>query len=85
MSAALLIEVADSRLKSDRDTKAELYAKAGIVEYWIANIADEVIHVYRQPADYGYRMQFTVAGDNELVPLAQPTAALKPAELFAGE
>lgn len=81
----LLIEVADSSLKSDRDVKAELYAKAGIVEYWIVNVADEVIHVYRQPADYGYRMQFTVADDAELTPLAQPTAILKPAELFAGD
>ena len=81
----LLIEVADSSLKSDRDTKAELYAKAGIVEYWIANVAGEVIHVYRQPASYGYQMQFTVAGDDELTPLAQPTAVLKPAELFASE
>jgi len=81
----LLIEVADSSLKSDRDTKPELYAKAGIVEYWIANIADEVIHVYRQPADYGYQMQFTVSGDTELTPLAQATAVLKPGELFSGE
>lgn len=81
----LLIEVADSSLKSDRDTKAELYAKAGIVEYWVANIADSVIHVYRQPADYGYQMQFTVADDTELTPLAQPTAVLRPTELFVGK
>lgn len=33
----LLIEVADSSVKSDRDTKALLYAKAGIVEYWIVS------------------------------------------------
>jgi Uma2 family endonuclease len=81
----LLIEVADSSLKSDRDTKAELYAKAGIVEYWIANVEDEVIHVYRQPASYEYQLQFTVACDNDLAPLAQPTATLRPAELFADE
>lgn len=79
----LLIEVADSSLKMDRDTKSELYAKAGIGEYWIVNVADEVIHVYRQPADYGYQMQFTVADDNEVGPLAQPTAVLKPSEFSA--
>ncbi|MDA1049408.1 MAG: Uma2 family endonuclease [Planctomycetota bacterium] len=81
----LLIEVADSSLKSDRDTKAALYAKAGIIEYWIANVADEVIHVYREPAEYGYKMQFTVGSDNDLTPLAQPAAVLRPAELFADE
>ncbi len=81
----LAIEVADSSIASDRNTKAELYGKAGIAEYWIANIAEEVIHVFRQPASYGYQTQLTVGGDEEISPIAQAAARLKPSDLFSSE
>ena len=45
----LVIEVADSTIKFDRDTKAPLYAAAGISEYWIVNLIDNHLEVYRQP------------------------------------
>jgi Uma2 family endonuclease len=45
----LLIEVADSTIKFDRDTKAQLYAAAGISEYWIVNLIDDRLEIYRQP------------------------------------
>lgn len=81
----LAIEVADSSITSDRNTKVELYAKSGIVEYWIANVSEEVIHVFRQPASYGYQTQLTVSGHEEISPLAEPSACLRPSDLFAGE
>jgi Uma2 family endonuclease len=46
----LLIEVADSTLLQDRDDKARLYARAGIVEYWIVNLRDRQLEVFRQPS-----------------------------------
>lgn len=46
----LLIEVADSTLLQDRDDKARLYARAGIVEYWIANVRERQLEVFRQPS-----------------------------------
>jgi Uma2 family endonuclease len=45
----LVIEVADSTIKFDRDTKAPLYAAAGISEYWIVNLIDNRLEIYRQP------------------------------------
>jgi Uma2 family endonuclease len=45
----LVIEVADSTLKFDRETKAPLYAAAGISEYWIINLIDDRLEIYRQP------------------------------------
>jgi Uma2 family endonuclease len=45
----LVIEVADSTIKFDRDTKAPLYAAAGIGEYWIINLVDDRLEIYRQP------------------------------------
>ncbi len=47
--AELLIEVADSSLAYDRTIKTSLYAKAGIVEYWIVNLVDCQLEVDRQP------------------------------------
>jgi Uma2 family endonuclease len=45
----LVIEVADSSIKFDRETKAPLYAAAGISEYWIVNLIDDRLEIYRQP------------------------------------
>jgi Uma2 family endonuclease len=45
----LVIEVADSTIKFDRETKAPLYANAGISEYWIVNLMDDRLEIYRQP------------------------------------
>ncbi|WP_373541580.1 Uma2 family endonuclease [Chamaesiphon sp.] len=45
----LVIEVADSSIKFDRETKAPLYAAAGISEYWIINLIDDRLEIYRQP------------------------------------
>ncbi len=45
----LVIEVADSTIKFDRETKASLYATAGINEYWIVNLIDDRLEIYRQP------------------------------------
>ncbi len=45
----LVIEVADSSIKFDQEIKASLYAAAGISEYWIVNLIDDHLEVYRQP------------------------------------
>jgi Uma2 family endonuclease len=45
----LVIEVADSTLNFDRNTKAPLYAAAGISEYWIVNLVDDRLEIYSQP------------------------------------
>ncbi len=45
----LVIEVAESTIKFDRDTKAPLYAATGINEYWIVNLIDNRLEIYRQP------------------------------------
>lgn len=48
-SAALAVEIAEATLAFDRRRKAALYARAGIPEYWIVNLVDEVLEVYRGP------------------------------------
>src|SRR5207237_2947605 len=48
-SAALVVEVADSRLRLDRRFKRGLYARAGLPEYWIVNLLDGALGVHRAP------------------------------------
>jgi len=61
----LLIEVADSSLKFDQNQKLRLYALHNIPEYWLLNIKDACLEVYRQPYDGLYAEKTTLrAGDN---------------------
>jgi Uma2 family endonuclease len=45
----LVIEVSDSSLDFDRTVKLPLYAEAGIRDFWIVNLIDNQVEVYRQP------------------------------------
>jgi Uma2 family endonuclease len=50
----LVIEVADSSLEFDRENKLSIYAEAGIGEYWIVNLLENIVEVYREPAGSTY-------------------------------
>lgn len=78
----LIIEVSDSSLPKDRDTKAALYAKAGIVEYWIVNIAESCIHVFRNPGSDSYQQLVTAKSGDSISPAICPTAVLNPHQIF---
>jgi Uma2 family endonuclease len=52
--ALLLIEVAESSLKKDRRIKGRIYARAGIPEYWIVNVAERTVEVRRTPQAGAY-------------------------------
>lgn len=51
----LLIEVSDSTLKFDRSEKLQLYAEAGIRDYWVINLVEGIVEVYTEPVDSKYR------------------------------
>jgi Uma2 family endonuclease len=48
--ALLAIEVADASLSTDRHVKGPLYAQGGVPDYWILNVADRTVEVYREPS-----------------------------------
>jgi Uma2 family endonuclease len=75
--AVLVVEVADSSLRLDRDEKGSLYARARIGEYWIVNLVDRVLETYRDPApepgaSHGWRYRS--------VATLPPPALIAPAE-----
>ena len=48
-SALLVIEVSDSSLSFDLGDKANLYAAAGIADYWVLDVVNGRLHVHRDP------------------------------------
>lgn len=83
----LVGEVADSSLREDRGIKLRMYAAAGIEEYWIINLVDGQVEVYREPATRAdetaiYR-QHTVHNPGDMVsPLRFPDCAIDVALLL---
>ncbi|NJR26231.1 MAG: Uma2 family endonuclease, partial [Richelia sp. CSU_2_1] len=68
----LIIEVADSSLAYDREVKAQIYARSGIADYWVLNVCDRQLHVFREPTADGYQSE-VVMGENESIsPLQFP-------------
>lgn len=78
----LLIEVADSSLGFDRGKKADLYAEAGIADYWIANVKQQVIEVRRQPREGHYQQLETYAVGQSVSPLEFPEIKLAVADVW---
>ncbi len=72
--AELIVEVADSSLEYDRTRKRSAYARNGVPEYWIINLPDHVVEVFRQPkvetADYAERL--ILRPGQVITPLARP-------------
>jgi Uma2 family endonuclease len=51
----LVVEVSKSTLAYDRETKQSIYAEAGIPEYWLVNLVDKAIEVYKDPREGKYK------------------------------
>jgi Uma2 family endonuclease len=78
----LLIEVADSTLDFDRGKKLQIYARAGISEFWIVNLPESVIEVYREPHFIGYEKKIVLRAGEKASPLAFPDVVVDVAELL---
>ena len=88
-SALLVVEVSESTLPYDRNSKAPLYAAGGIADYWIVNLVQRQLEVYRDPvADstqlFGFRYNSrTILDPVDVVsPLAAPQAQITVADLL---
>ena len=78
----LVIEVAESSLKYDRGEKADLYATAGIRDYWLVNLVNRTLEIRREPAGRQYGQLTTLHGDQSVSPLAAAEISLAPDRLF---
>ena len=82
----LLIEVSDATLRKDRGKKRNNYARAGIADYWIINLVDRQLEVYRDPAPipsgHAYKTLLTLFDGDTLAPLFAPSALIAVGDLF---
>lgn len=88
-TALLVVEVAEATLAQDTTTKAEVYATAGIPDYWVLELTNRVLHVLRDPAPLpaglgatAYRTHLTLGPADRVSPLAVPAASIPVADLL---
>ncbi len=79
---ALVIEVSDTTLRFDLTVKAALYARAGVAEYWVADIKGRRLIVHREPAPSGYGSIVSYAESESVSPQASPQSELLIADIF---
>ena len=78
----LIIEAAETSLKKDVTHKLPIYAAAGITDYWIADLKEEVLLVHRDPHQSTYRSVETLQKDASVSPLAVPEFSVELLQAF---
>jgi Uma2 family endonuclease len=78
----LVVEVADSSRRFDRNVKRPLYAEAGIAEYWIVDLVDEVVEVHRESEGGVYRQVERIGRGGSVSPQAFPDVTLSVDEIL---
>jgi Uma2 family endonuclease len=80
--AFLIVEIADSSLLHDRGRKLRKYAQTGVQEFWIVNLQDDVIEIYRTPQGEGYREESVAKVGDTVAPLAFPDVMIEVSEII---
>ena len=78
----LVIEVADTSVRFDRDVKLPAYGRAGVAETWVVDLHGGVVEVATGPSDQGYERRARVGRDASLAPTAFPDLRLTVADLL---
>jgi Uma2 family endonuclease len=88
-TAVMVVEVSDTTLSIDTTTKAELYATAGVPEYWVIDLVNNQLLVFRNPqalpAGLGataYKTHLTFGSTDSVSSLAAPNATIRVADLL---
>jgi Uma2 family endonuclease len=81
----LVLEIADTSLNTDRHTKSQLYATAGISQYCLINLQSREIEDYREPSPEGYRIKQTYEAGQEFNLVAFPDVVIGVNELMPPE
>ncbi len=79
---ALLVEVSDSFLTLDLTMKAQLYARAGVADYWVLDINGRRIIVHRKPETGRYQSVTAYSDQEQLSPLAAPDSMFPVGSVF---
>jgi Uma2 family endonuclease len=78
----LVVEVASSTLRQDCEIKDKLYAKASIADYWVIDIPNHQVHIFRDPTPTGYTSHLILTAPQTISPLAFPAVAISIASIL---
>jgi len=78
----LVIEVADSTLRKDRTVKLPIYARQGVVEVWLVDVAARTVSVYTDPVDGAYSNVRTARADEPITPQSLPELSVTVREIL---
>jgi Uma2 family endonuclease len=81
----LIVEVAESSIDFDRSIKRRVYAKAGVREYWLVDLNEDVVHVYSDPSSGGYRGVAGYRREQSITPHLLPALAMSAFDLLGPE
>jgi Uma2 family endonuclease len=77
------VEVADSSRAYDLGEKCQLYAEAGIRDYWVIDIPNRFAHIYRDPSPRGYQTRLRLSANEQITPLLVDNISLQVSGMFA--
>ena len=78
----LIIEVADTTLRTDLGIKATLYAQSGIADYWVLDVNNRQLNVFREPSQDGYQSRVILGDDESISPLQFPNFSFMVGEML---
>lgn len=78
----LIIEVADTTLSKDCGIKARIYAQSGIADYWVLDVNNRQLHIFREPSENGYQSELILSDSRRVSPLAFPEFTIAVGEML---
>jgi Uma2 family endonuclease len=87
--AVLVVEIAETSYRTDREHKFSLYARAAIAECWLVDVVNDAVEIHREPevspaAPYGWRYRGveTLRSPAAVRPLIAPDTPIRVADLL---
>lgn len=78
----LVVEVADRTLSFDCKRKVKLYSQAGIADYWVIDVKQQRVFVFRELADKTYQQETVWSKDAVVRAVAFPDIAVSLTRFF---
>jgi Uma2 family endonuclease len=78
----LIIEVADTTAKYDREVKAALYARHGVQEFWLVDLQEKAVEIYQEPGSKGYRKLLRPESVETISPVSLPDVHVPLGEIW---
>jgi len=78
----LIIEVADTTAKYDREVKAALYARHGVQEFWLVDLQEKAVEIYQEPGSKRYRKLLRPESVETISPVSLPDVHVPLGEIW---